>query len=166
MLTVDETLKLFPILNGNAFIAALYSPGDGIVDPTQLCNALKKLAIHTSNAQIVENCTATKILTEQCTNGEMRKIVGVRTNCGEIRTDCIVNATGAWGRDLIEPFGITLPLVPMKHSYVVSEPIAGVHGLPNLRDHDASIVFRVQGWKKKLNEKHTFSRFSSSFSFY
>lgn len=145
MLTVDETLKLFPILNGNAFIAALHSPGDGIIDPTQLCNALTKLAIETSNAQIFEECDATEILTEQCTSGDIRKIAGLRTNCGEIQTDCIVNATGAWARDLIEPFGITLPMIPMKHSYVVSEPIAGVHGLPNLRDHDASIVFRVQG---------------------
>lgn len=148
MLTVDETLKLCPILNGNAFVGSLYSPGDGIIDPTQLCNALTKLAIKTSNAQIFENCSATEISTEQCTTGQVPKITGIKTDRGEIKTKCVVNAAGAWGRDLIAPFGITLPLIPMKHSYVVSEPIAAIQGstlLPNIRDHDASIVFRVQG---------------------
>lgn len=33
----------------------------------------------------------------------------------------------------------------MKHSYVVSEPIDGVYGMPNVRDHDASVYLRIQG---------------------
>lgn len=144
MLTTDETLKIFPLLNPNAFVGALHSPGDGIIDPTMLCNALTKLAVKTKNAQVFENCAVTEILTEQNEHGA-KKIVGLKTELGEIKTKCVVNATGAWGRDLIEPFGISLPLIPMKHSYVVSEPINGIQGLPNLRDHDASIAFRVQG---------------------
>ena len=40
---------------------------------------------------------------------------------------------------------LTLPLVPMKHAYVVTEPITGARGLPNVRDHDGSIYFRVNG---------------------
>jgi sarcosine dehydrogenase len=40
--------------------------------------------------------------------------------------------------------GLHLPLVPMKHAYVVTENIPEVQGLPNIRDHDASIYFRVQ----------------------
>lgn len=144
MLTRDETLKLVPFLNGDAFVGSLYSPGDGIIDPTMLCNALTKLAMQTSNAQVIENCPVQKILTEQNKRG-VSKIVGLRTEYGDIKTKCVVNATGAWGRDLIEPLGITLPLIPMKHSYVMSEPIKGVQGAPNLRDHDASIAIRVQG---------------------
>ena len=41
--------------------------------------------------------------------------------------------------------GVELPIVPMKHAYVVSEPMAGVRGMPNVRDHDWSVYFRVQG---------------------
>ncbi len=40
--------------------------------------------------------------------------------------------------------GLSIPLVPMKHSYIISEPIDGVANLPNIRDHDSSIYFRVQ----------------------
>lgn len=144
MLTADETLKLLPFLNRDAFVATLYSPGDGIIDPTMLCTALTKLAIETSNAQVIENCPVQSILTERNERG-VPKIVGLETAIGTIKTNCVVNATGAWGKDLIEPLGITLPLVPMKHSYVVSESINGIQGTPNLRDHDASIAIRIQG---------------------
>lgn len=58
----------------------------------------------------------------------------------------MVNATGAWGSDLLKPHGVALPLIPMKHSYVVSETVEGLHQMmPNVRDHDYSIVFRIQG---------------------
>jgi sarcosine dehydrogenase len=33
----------------------------------------------------------------------------------------------------------------MKHAYIVSESVPEVHGLPNIRDHDASTYFRIQG---------------------
>lgn len=41
--------------------------------------------------------------------------------------------------------GLPIPLVPMKHSCVISEPVEGVSNLPNIRDHDSSIYFRIQG---------------------
>ena len=52
---------------------------------------------------------------------------------------------GVWSRELSALVGLHLPLVPMKHAYVITEPIPEVQGLPNIRDHDASIYFRVQG---------------------
>ena len=64
---------------------------------------------------------------------------------GVIKSNTIVNATGVWGRDLLEPHGVHLPLVPMKHSYVISETIKEVQGMPNVRDHDYSTYFRIQG---------------------
>lgn len=144
MLTPSETQKIFPLLNPNSFEAALFSPGDGNIDPTMLCNALTKLAIETKNAKVIEDCPITQIITEQNSNG-IKKVVGVQTKYGTIKTNCVVNATGVWGRDLIENHGITLPLIPMRHAYIVTEPIEGIKGMPNVRDHDASIYFRIQG---------------------
>lgn len=58
----------------------------------------------------------------------------------------MINATGVWGSELLKPHDLALPLIPMKHSYVVSETIEGLHQMmPNVRDHDNSIVFRIQG---------------------
>lgn len=41
--------------------------------------------------------------------------------------------------------GVEVPLVPMKHAYVVTERIEGIQNMPNVRDHDASLYLRLQG---------------------
>lgn len=38
-----------------------------------------------------------------------------------------------------------LPFVTMKHSYVVTDTIRNINKWPNIRDHNLSIYFRVQG---------------------
>lgn len=38
-----------------------------------------------------------------------------------------------------------LPFVTMKHSYIVTDTIKDLNKWPNIRDHDFSIYFRVQG---------------------
>ncbi|XP_055319034.1 sarcosine dehydrogenase, mitochondrial-like [Sitodiplosis mosellana] len=144
MLSSVEAQQIFPLLNPKSFIAALYSPGDGDIDPTLLCTALTKLAVQTSNAQVIEDCPVKEIITEQRDRG-VNKIIGLRTDHGDIKTNCVVNTTGVWANDLLEPLGIALPLIPMMHSYIVSDPIEGIRGMPNVRDHDASIYFRIQG---------------------
>jgi len=40
--------------------------------------------------------------------------------------------------------GLDIPLIPMKHAYIVTEPM-DVRGLPNIRDPDLNTYFRVQG---------------------
>lgn len=144
IISSNQAQSIFPLLNPKSFTSALYSPGDGDIDPTQLCNALTKLAIQTTNAQIIEDCPVHEILTERTERG-LNKIVGLQTDYGFIKTDCVVNATGVWCNHLIESFGCTLPLIPMKHAYIVTEPIEGVQRVPNLRDHDGSIYFRIRG---------------------
>ena len=41
--------------------------------------------------------------------------------------------------------GVSVPLTALHHHYVVSERIEGIHGMPNVRDHDASVYLKVQG---------------------
>lgn len=143
ILSPEETQKLFPLLDPKAFIGALYSPGDGVMDPAMLCTALRRAAT-TNGAKVIENCDVQEILVEErCARG--KKVVGVATPFGNIRTEMVVNATGVWGRDLVARLGSHLPLLPMKHAYIVSESIPGVRGLPNIRDHDYSTYFRIQG---------------------
>lgn len=40
----EETVKLFPLLDPKSFYGSLYSPADGVVDPSMLCNALIRAA--------------------------------------------------------------------------------------------------------------------------
>lgn len=53
---------------------------------------------------------------------------------------------GVWAREIAAMVGQHIPLVPMKHAYVVTEEVpGGVRTMPNVRDHDSSVYFRVQG---------------------
>lgn len=84
----------------------------------------------------------TKILTEE-TDGH-KSVRGVKTPYGVIKSKVILNAAGAWSGQLARMVGLDIPLIPMKHAYIVTEPM-NVQGLPNLRDPDLSLYFRVQG---------------------
>ncbi|GLH06647.1 uncharacterized protein GBIM_12121 [Gryllus bimaculatus] len=143
ILSPEETKKVFPLIDENVIHGTLYCPGDGVVDPAMLCNALTRSAVK-AGGKFIESCPVTDILTDLNLFGS-RQVSGVVTPYGTIKTNCVVNCCGVWSRELAAKLGIDLPLVPMKHAYVVTESIPGVRGLPNVRDHDASTYFRIQG---------------------
>jgi len=45
ILDPEETKKIFPLIDADVIQGSLYSPGDGVVDPSKLSNALKQFAI-------------------------------------------------------------------------------------------------------------------------
>ncbi|KAK0090478.1 hypothetical protein PV325_013384 [Microctonus aethiopoides] len=137
-----EAKKLFPLLDENSFTGALYSPEDGSIDPTMLITALTKYAKQ-HGSRVIENCPVNKILTKENEYG--KHVIGVETPHGTIRTTCILNAAGAWSNNIAKMAGLDIPIIPMKHAYVVTEPIEGVQNLPNIRDHDFSIYIKSQG---------------------
>lgn len=147
VLTAAEIQKdIFPLLNADAFLGGLFSPTDGVVDPAMLCTSLTRAAAlrHPAGVQVHEDAEVHEILTSVGMLGN-RIVTGVRTSHGTISTSAVLNATGVWGRELIEPLGLQLPLIPMRHAYIVSEPMEGIRDMPNVRDHDASVYFRIQG---------------------
>ena len=74
-----------------------------------------------------------------------RRVRAVHTDRGTIKTSCVVNCAGVWAPRLGEMGGVNTPLCAMKHAYIVTERIDGVQNMPNMRDHDASIYFKLQG---------------------
>lgn len=53
--------------------------------------------------------------------------------------------SGAWSRTIGQLAGVKVPLIAMKHAYVVTERIEGIRNMPNIRDHDASVYLKLQG---------------------
>ena len=41
--------------------------------------------------------------------------------------------------------GLKIPLIGMHHAYVTTDRIEGIEGMPNVRDHDASVYLKLQG---------------------
>ncbi|UYV82994.1 SARDH [Cordylochernes scorpioides] len=75
----------------------------------------------------------------------VKRIKGVITPSGTISTSCIVNCTGVWAPHIGKMAGVKVPLVPIKHAYVVTNRIENIQGTPNIRDHDLSIYIKLQG---------------------
>jgi 4-methylaminobutanoate oxidase (formaldehyde-forming) len=64
---------------------------------------------------------------------------------GTIRADVVVNAGGIYAPEIGRMVGVTIPLVPMAHQYLVTKPIDGVHpAIPMLRDPDHLVYFREE----------------------
>ncbi|XP_074650089.1 sarcosine dehydrogenase, mitochondrial-like [Tubulanus polymorphus] len=138
-----ETKDLYPLMNVDDVYGTLYSPGDGTMDPAGFCSALSRGATR-AGAQVVTDCSVTGINVKEDDFG-VRRVASVETSKGTIETNCVVNCAGVWAPLLGRMAGVNVPLIAMKHAYVVSERIEGIQNMPNVRDHDASVYLRLQG---------------------
>lgn len=86
----------------------------------------------------------TNILTEATMNNE-KKVVGVETQNGAIKTSVVVNTCGSWSQYVSQMVGLNIPLTSMKHGYVVTGSVPGLKGSPQVRDQDGNFYFRPQG---------------------
>lgn len=138
-----------PLLRVDDIYGGVYSPGDGTIDPTSICNAYAK-ASRKFGGGVYENVGVSGIEVEDyltAGSAPARRIKAVLTACGKrIETPTVVNACGAWANEIAAMVGVQIPLKAMKHAMVLTEPIAGMHsGLPNVRDHDLSVYLKTQG---------------------
>ncbi|KAJ8975141.1 hypothetical protein NQ317_015275, partial [Molorchus minor] len=143
IISPKEAQKLSPILDPKSFYGALWSPGDGFTDPSMYCSSLVKGAT-TSGGLVFENTPATRVLTEPTPNNE-KKIVGIETPNGTIKTSVLVNTCGAWSRGITQQVGLDIPTTPIKHAYVITGSVPNSKGTPCIRDHDGGLYFRPQG---------------------
>ena len=47
----------------------------------------------------------------------------MKTDKGDIATNCVINAAGEWGKFIGRMAGVSIPLEPEKHQIVVTEPL-------------------------------------------
>lgn len=131
-----EAAELWPLMQADDVIGAVYSPGDGRVNPSDLCAALVKGA-KTRGAKIFEHTPVTGF---DIQNGRVR---GVETAQGRIACDAVVLCAGLWSRAVGAMAGVSVPLYACEHFYLLTKPIDGIDGhLPTLGDHDGYLYIR------------------------
>jgi dimethylglycine dehydrogenase len=73
----------------------------------------------------------------------------VRTTKGDIRTPWVINAAGLWAREVAAMAGLSLPLQPTEHQYVVFETMPEIASLgrrlPSVADRDGEYYLRQEG---------------------
>jgi 4-methylaminobutanoate oxidase (formaldehyde-forming) len=138
MLSPQEAWELFPLINLEGVVGAVYTPTDGMIDPTGLTNALAAGA-KSRGARIFTETDVEKI------NLKRGRVDEVVTNRGTIKTEVVVNAAGQWGGEVGKMVGLNLPVVPMAHLYIITKPIDGIgHEFPTLRDPDLLVYWREE----------------------
>jgi len=134
----SDSKQLYPLIGADDLVGCLYSPGDGLIDPSGVVAAYVKGA-KMYGATVVEKCPVTNIEVE---NNQVKAVI---TPKGRIETSVVVNAAGAWSDKLGAMVNVNVPLIALRHAYVVTEPIKGLGFMPNIRDHDLSVYMKLQG---------------------
>ena len=138
LLTPQQAGERFPLMATDDLVGAIWLPGDGKANPTDLTLALAKGA-RLRGATVIEHVRVLDVTTK---NGA---VTGVRTDAGDIEADVVVNCAGQWAKQVGAMVGVTVPLHSAEHFYVVTDQIDGVHSdLPLLRDPDGYTYFKEE----------------------
>ncbi|MCK0150675.1 FAD-dependent oxidoreductase [Marivita sp. S6314] len=137
LLTPQEAQELWPLMDISDIVGAAFLPTDGQASPSDITQALAKGA-RAKGAVIRENTPVTEILTER------GKLVGVRTEHGDIACEKLVLCCGQWTRDLAKTIGVTVPLVSVEHQYMLTEAFGLPSDLPTLRDPDRLTYYKEE----------------------
>ncbi len=141
VITPREARDLYPLIEVDDLVGAVFLPKDGQINPTDVTQALAKGA-RQAGATIFEN---TKVTGIRVAGG---KVAAVVTERGEVAVDYVVNCGGMWARDIGRMAGVNVPLHAAEHFYVVTEPLAEVPPtLPVLRDPDGFVYVKEDAGK-------------------
>ena len=135
-ITVEEACRRHPFLQPDGIVAAIWIGEDRYFDPAQVAVGYARAAAR----QGVEVLPETAVLSVDVDGGRVR---GVVTSRGTIECPVVVDAAGAWTREIAALGGIDLPLVPTRQQLIVTEPLAGAAAtLPMVRIMAAAVSLR------------------------
>jgi glycine cleavage system aminomethyltransferase T/glycine/D-amino acid oxidase-like deaminating enzyme len=143
LISAVEAQARFPLLSTDGVLGAVFLPTDGWLDPSGLAQALAAGA-RARGATIQTHSRVVAITTERgrVTGVEVERRGGERTT---IAADVVVNAGGMFAPEIGRLAGVNVPIIPMAHEYLFTEPIDGVRpDLPTMRDPDNLCYFREE----------------------
>ena len=76
------------------------------------------------------------------------RVKAVETDRGRIECEVVVNASGMYAAEIGRLAGVRVPVIPMSHQYVVTQPVrerSDGERLPTLRDPDLLVYYREDG---------------------
>ncbi|MDE0047828.1 MAG: FAD-dependent oxidoreductase [bacterium] len=144
-LSPEEVGEIWPLCNTEGLVGAIQHPEDGYIQPADLTQAFATGA-RNRGADIHRNCAVTAL--ERNRSGEWC----VTTDHGTITCEHVVSASGSFARQVGAMAGLEVPVIPVEHQYIVTEPHAALQqrqadGLPELgvlRESDGSWYMREE----------------------
>ena len=144
-LTPDQVKQLWPLCNIDGIVGAIQHPEDGYIQPADLTQALARAA-RNGGAEINRRSSVTAL--ERLPGGEWKVV----TDKGDIVCEHVVSASGNFARRTGRMVGISVPVIPVQHQYIVTEAHPEIlkrkaEGLPEmgvLRESDSSWYMREE----------------------
>jgi len=159
LIGATEAKRLWPLMEFAQAKAILWCPSDGYMTPTSVVKAYE----HQSRRMGVQFATSTMVESIQVEGG---RVTGVTTNQGSIKCRYLINAAGAHAWHVAKLVGLDLPIVPVRHEYFITVPMAGLSpALPCFRIPELTLYGRVRnqglllgGWEPKSlrTDPHTY----------
>jgi 4-methylaminobutanoate oxidase (formaldehyde-forming) len=137
LVSAEEAARLFAPMSTEGVLGAAHLPTDGYIDPSQLTFALAEGA-RRYGAEIATGTRVTAIGVER------GRVTGVETDRGSIETEIVVNAGGMFAAEIGRLAGVTVPVVPMAHEYLVTKPSGLPFEMPTMRDPSLLVYFRPE----------------------
>jgi glycine/D-amino acid oxidase-like deaminating enzyme len=138
LLPAGDARARFPLLDLVQFDTALWCPSEGVVDIHALLTLYLQLA-RDAGFPLITRCGAEALIVEGgC-------VKGVRTRCGDVRAEVVVDASGAWAGRLGRADD-PLPILPMqRHLFVFGPPPGGNRSGPFTWMEEPAFYFRPEG---------------------
>ena len=136
-LDADALHGRFPSMNLDGIAAGVLTPDDGWCDPNGLLQGLRRkaraLGAHYADDRVVG------------IDRDPTKVRGVRLASGRaLRAECVVNAAGAWAKQIAAMVGMPLPIEPLRRFEHYFETPNAIEPLPYVKDM-ARLAFRPEG---------------------
>jgi 4-methylaminobutanoate oxidase (formaldehyde-forming) len=141
LISADEAKEMFPLMSTEGVLGGAWLPTDGYLDPSQLTFALADGARQGGTRTFLN----TRVIGIEVADG---RVHAVETEKGRIECEVVVNAGGMHGAEIGRMAGVRIPVIPMSHQYLVTQPFRERDPdkpLPTLRDPDLLIYFREEG---------------------
>ena len=138
LISPAEVKAMWPLMETGDLVGASWLPTDGQASPSDITQSLAKGA-RMNGAKLFEDVRVTGFAMKD------GRITAVKTDKGDIACDRVVNCAGQWARQVGALAGVSVPLQPVKHQYIITEKIAGLASdAPTIRDPDRRTYFKEE----------------------
>lgn len=137
LVTAAEIRHLAPEMEVGDIQLAAYEPESGYADPSAAAASL--LAAARACGAAVRSSAVTQIVIEGS------RVIGVRTADGEITSDAVVLAAGAWSTEIAAGIGLDLPIRSWVHDTAYVTRPAGFQAFPAFIDFGRAMYVRPEG---------------------
>jgi glycine cleavage system aminomethyltransferase T/glycine/D-amino acid oxidase-like deaminating enzyme len=144
LLTPERVKELVPYINESLILGGFFTPGAGVVDSLRAGTIMRERAVE-AGMTVMAN---TEVLGIDVEGGRVKR---VRTTRGDLDTDLLVIACGAWSPRMARMAGASIPLTPMVHQMIDIGPAprfantTKVIEYPIVRDMDTNMYERQEG---------------------